>query len=321
MEGPATQEAVGGLIEEFLGRLAGERGASGHTLRAYRTDLSAAAAFFAARGGEPLAGNLLAVDTLALRTWLAGLHRRGLARATVARKLAALRSFFGYLVERGELGANAAREVHGPKAPRHVPPFLSVDEVFRLLDGRGRTKSELAARRDGAILELLYSSGLRVGELAALSVSDVDFGLGVVRVLGKGGKERIVPVGRRAAERIEGYLAGRGARVEKDGPLFTNLRGGRLTARSVRCMVAERSTLSCRRRVGPHALRHSMATHLLEAGAGLRPVQEMLGHASLSTTQKYTHLGVATLMAVYDAAHPRARQDAKGRPKAGERDD
>jgi integrase/recombinase XerC len=291
------------LVAEFLGHLAAERGASAETVRAYRADLLGAAAFFAGRGLKDVA----ALDLAALRAWLAGLRRAGLARSSLARKLAALRSFLGYLVERGICAVNVARQVYGPRLPRQVPPFLSVDEVFRLLDAPGQGRSAEAALRDGAILELLYSSGLRVGELAALDGDSLDFGLGVVRVLGKGGKERIVPVGKRALERISDYLNVRGRRR---GPLFVNLRGARLSARSVRRMVAARSLLSCGRRVGPHALRHSMATHLLEMGAGLRPVQEMLGHASLATTQKYTHLGVARLMEVYEAAHPRARRAA-----------
>ncbi|MFH0809069.1 MAG: tyrosine-type recombinase/integrase [Pseudomonadota bacterium] len=300
------------FIEEFLQYLAVERGASAHTLRAYRADLLDAVLALAAE--IPLEAARL--DVFALRSWLAGLHRRGLARSTVARKLAALRSFLGYLVERGVCEANVARQVHGPRLPRHVPPFLAVDEVFRLLDGEGRAVFSAEARlRDAAILELLYSSGLRVSELAALDVTDVDFDLGVARVLGKGGKERVVPVGRRALDRIRAYLGGRDT-----GALFLNLRRGRLTDRSVRRMVGARSALMghC---VGPHALRHSMATHLLEAGAGLRPVQEMLGHASLSTTQKYTHLSVDRLMAVYDAAHPRATKRNPGRSEERDKKD
>lgn len=299
----------GQLVAHFLEALASERGASPETLRAYRADLTAAAGFFRARG---LAG-WAALDVPAVRSWLAELHRQGLARATVARKLAALRSFLGHLNERGLCAANAARQVHGPRLPRRTPPFLAIDEVFRLLDAPSQARDPQAASRDAAILELLYSSGLRVGELASLNLEDVDFGLGVVRVLGKGGKERIVPVGEKALGRLRAYLESRGGarKIGRQGALFTNLRGGRLTARSVRRLVAARSVLSCRRRVGPHALRHSMATHLLEMGAELRAVQEMLGHASLSTTQKYTHLGEDRLMKVYQAAHPRARHSRK----------
>jgi integrase/recombinase XerC len=293
------------LVAEFLGHLASERGASGHTLRAYRTDLLSAAAFFAAKGAPDMA----ALDVPAVRSWLAELHRGGLARSSVARKLAALRSFTGYLIERGLAKSDAARQVFGPRLSKLAPPFLSVDEAFRLIDAAGWGPDE-ARLRDAAILELLYSSGLRVGELAGLDVGSIDLELGVVRVLGKGGRERIVPVGRRAIQGVREYLelTGRG-----QGPLFRNLRGGRLTDRSVRRLVARRSVESCGRRVGPHALRHSMATHLLEAGAGLRPVQEMLGHASLSTTQKYTHLGVARLMKVYEDAHPRAKAGDKAK--------
>jgi integrase/recombinase XerC len=307
MEGPGTEWEQ--LIAAFLDHLAAERGASAETLRAYRADLLGAAAHFRGQGLADLA----ALDVPAVRSWLAELHRAALARATVSRKLAALRSFLGYLGERGVCAANAARQVFGPRLPRRTPPFLAVDDVFRLLDSPGRGRSKEADLRDAAILELLYSSGLRVGELAGLDTSDLDFGLGVVRVLGKGGQERIVPVGEKALERVRDYLAGRKPRTTgRGGPrsedsLFANLRGGRLSARSVRRMVCARSGLACRLRVAPHALRHSMATHLLEMGADLRAVQEMLGHASLSTTQKYTHLGADRLMGVYQRAHPRAK--------------
>jgi integrase/recombinase XerC len=295
------------LAGEFLAHLSGERGYSPQTLRAYAADLAEAAESFetqGARGPED-------IDLVMLRAWLAGLLRKGKARTTVARKLAALRSFFGWLVSEGRVGVNRPKQVASPRLPRVLPAFLNVDEAFRLIESAGRVaRDPVAGLRDVAIMELLYSSGLRVSELCGLGDSSIDLALGVVRVMGKGSKERIVPVGSKAVEAIEAYRAARAKSMSAGdtGPLFRNLRGGRLTTRSVGRIVSAACLLSgATRRISPHGLRHSMATHLLEAGAGLRPVQEMLGHASLRTTQRYTHMGADWLMKVYDEAHPRAR--------------
>jgi integrase/recombinase XerC len=291
---------------QFLRYLAVERGASAHTLRGYRTDLADCAAFLASRRLGTLAG----ADARTLRAYLAALHERGLARTSIARRLAALRSFFRFLVRRGRASANPAREVSTPKLPRMLPAYLPIDESEALL--RAVPPPTAGSARDRAILELLYATGIRVAELAGLDVEDVnlrDWREGAVRVLGKGRKERIVPVGRKAVEALRAYLAqGAPAGERGSGPLFLNERGGRLTVRSVHRIVRARARAAgLHRRVSPHTLRHTFATHLLDAGADLRLIQELLGHSRLGTTQKYTHVSTDRLMKVYDRAHPRAQ--------------
>jgi integrase/recombinase XerC len=237
-----------------------------------------------------------------VRAYLARLHRRKLAKATIARKLAAVRSCFRFLARRGTLEANPARQVRGPRLGRRLPSFLPVDETTALLN----PEPELSpgGARDRALLELLYASGLRVAEACGLDVDDLDEGRRTVRVLGKGSKERVVPVGESALEALAAYLAMRGRRR---GPLFLNARGGRLTPRSAHRIVRARARRAgIVQRVTPHTLRHSFATHMLGAGADLRLIQELLGHRRLSTTQRYTHVSPEHLMRVYDAAHPRA---------------
>jgi integrase/recombinase XerC len=287
-------------VEQFIRYLSVERAASPHTLRSYRTDLADCAAFLAGRR----LGTLVAADARALRAYLAALHERGLARTSIARRLAALRSFFRFLVRRGRASGNPAREVATPKLPKTLPGYLPIDESEALL--RVVPAPAAGSARDRAILELLYATGIRVAELAGLDVEDVslrDWREGAVRVLGKGRKERIVPVGRKAVEALQGYLGSRGS-----GPLFLNERGGRLTVRSVHRIVRARARAAgLHRRVSPHTLRHTFATHLLDAGADLRLIQELLGHARLGTTQKYTHVSTDRLMKVYDRAHPRAQ--------------
>ena len=285
-------------LAAFLRHLTLEKDASPHTLRSYRSDLLE----FVQYAGAGDAGTWLSdVDPRLVRGYLAHLHARGLDTVTIARKLAALRSWFRFLVRRGVLERNVAREVRSPRPPRKLVSFLPIDEAMALMDARldGATRA-----RDVAVLELLYATGLRVSELTGLDLDDVDRSQQTVRVLGKGRKERIVPYGRRAAGALGAYLAGRGA---ARGPLFANRRGGRLTVRSIHSIV-RRSASACSitRRVSPHTLRHTFATHLLDAGADLRVIQELLGHSRLSTTQRYTHVGADQLMRVYDAAHPRA---------------
>ena len=284
----------------FLRYLALERDASPHTLRSYRSDLAEFERFVGP--GKALD----AVDARTVRGYLAHLHARRLEPASVGRKLAALRSWFRFLVRRGALQRNAAREVRGPRVPKKLVSFLPIDEATALVEGKALRGT--ARPRDLAILELLYASGLRVSELAALTLDAVDRAGRTVRVLGKGRKERIVPFGASAARALEAYLAGRAATC---GPLFTNHRGGRLTPRAIHAIV-RRSAVAAgiARRVSPHTLRHTFATHLLDAGADLRAIQEFLGHSRLSTTQRYTHVGADQLMRVYDAAHPRARARA-----------
>jgi len=286
-------------LEAFLRHLALEKGASPHTLRSYRTDLLE----FTRRGvADASSAWLRAVDARAVRAYLAHLHGRGLDAVSVARKLASLRSWFRFLVRRGVLERNVAREIRGPRLPRKLASFLPIDEATSLVEGRAIGGAE--RRRDVALLEFLYATGLRVSEAAGLDVSGLDRAQQTVRVLGKGGKERIVPYGRRAATALEAYLAERAER----GPLFTSRRGRRLTVRSIHSIVKRSAAASgITRRVSPHTLRHTFATHLLDAGADLRAIQELLGHSRLSTTQRYTHVGSDQLMRVYDAAHPRAR--------------
>ncbi|PYM35442.1 MAG: tyrosine recombinase XerC [Candidatus Rokuibacteriota bacterium] len=288
-------------LSAFLRYLALERDASPHTLRSYRSDLAEFGRFVGPGKG------LDTVDARTVRGYLAHLHARRLEPASVGRKLAALRSWFRFLVRRGALQRNAAREVRGPRLPKKLVSFLPIDEATALVEGKALRGA--ARPRDLAILELLYASGLRVSELAALTLDAVDRAGRTVRVLGKGRKERIVPFGASAARALEAYLADRAA--TRRGPLFTNHRGGRLTPRAIHAIV-RRSAVAAgiARRVSPHTLRHTFATHLLDAGADLRAIQEFLGHSRLSTTQRYTHVGADQLMRVYDAAHPRARARA-----------
>jgi len=296
--------------------LAEGAGVMPRTRQAYARDARQLAEFIAVkRGGKPWGQ----VDADDVRAWLAERLRTS-ARATVGRKLAAARAWFEFLRRAGLVESNPARLAQPPKLEKKLPARLSVDEAFHLVDGPNRPRpgrrddAKATARRlrDAAVLELLYSSGLRVGELAALDRPDLRLDLGVARVSqGKGGKERVVPVGAKAAQALERYLAARPALLAgsagEAAALFLNNVGGRLSVRGVQKIVAaNQDGLAIGRRIGPHALRHAMATHLLEGGADLRSVQEMLGHASLSTTQKYLHLTMDHLLKVYDQAHPRA---------------
>ena len=285
-------------IAAFLDHLAVEHGASAHTVRSYATDLAGFAAFLR-KSGDP---GPASVDTRAVRAYLASLHQRGLARTSIARKLAAVRSCFRFLARRGVVDQNPARPVRSPRPARRLPSFLPKDESKNLLDRP--PEASVAGRRDQALLELLYATGIRVAECCGLDCADLDLSHGTVRVLGKGGKERAVPVGEVALAAIDAYLAVRGAR---DGPLFANLQGGRLTTRSAHRIVSRRASLAgTARRVTPHTMRHTFATHMLGEGADVRLIQELLGHRRLSTTQRYTHVSPEQLMKVYDAAHPRA---------------
>jgi len=299
--------AVEQLIERFIRHLGVERNLSPHTVAAYRRDLAGFAAFLTEdlewpEREERLVGR---IDHLVLRRYLALLHGR-CRRSTIGRKLAALRTFFRYLVREGVLTLNPGELVGTPRAEKYLPRTLSVDEAFALVEKE--VKSDLLALRDRAIMETLYSCGLRIGELTALDVASLDLEAGLVRVVGKGRKERIVPVGRKAREALRRYLDERG-RPAGEAPLFVNHRGGRLTARSIQRGLKPRLLQAgILKDATPHALRHSFATHLLAGGADLRAIQELLGHASLSTTQKYTQVGIEHLNAVYDAAHPRSRK-------------
>jgi len=251
------------------------------------------------------------VDRIGIRKYLSFLHRKN-KKSSIARKISALRSFFKYLVREQVIPSNPAKGVSTPKVEKTLPTTLTVDEAFRLMESpqsifeKSSEGSKERGLRDRAILELLYSSGLRVSELVGLNSNQLDLDLGIVRVMGKGRKERIVPVGRKAVESLEAYLEERGM-LKGEEPIFVNFLGGRLTARSVGRLIKKYTRHSgIFRKISPHSLRHTFATHLLDAGADIREIQEMLGHSSLSTTQRYTHVSMGKLMEVYDKAHPRS---------------
>jgi integrase/recombinase XerC len=285
-------------IEEFLRYLELEKGVSAHTLRAYRKDLTD---FMAHVKTEPEK-----IDMLDVRGFIAEQIRKGLNKTTVSRRLSSVRSFFKFLYREGYMKSNPAKLVSSPRLPKLLPKFLSVDDAFSLVEkpeGIG-----FAPARDRAILELLYSSGLRVGELAGLNVEDINVREALVKARGKGKKERIVPIGSKALDAIKTYLVERILLKSKEKAVFLNRLGTRLTDRGVRRIVVKYArAIAINGSIGPHTLRHSFASHLLQGGADLRVIQELLGHASLSTTQKYTHLDVAHLMDIYDKAHPMAK--------------
>jgi len=289
-------------IATFIQYLRSERNASPHTLEAYSRDLQQFAAFISEQVDPCL--TIRQISHLHIRRYLASVHKL-LAKSSAGRKLAAIRSLFRFLLRRGLLEKNPAELVSTPKKEKKLPFHLNIDEVTTLV--QAPMEPDILSARDRAILETLYSSGLRVSELTGLNVGGLDSGRGTVRVLGKGGKERIVPFGSKAAEALAGYLESRG-NPRDDAPLFTNARGGRLTRRSVARIVDRYMRhLTTMKKASPHTLRHTFATHLLEGGADLRAIQEMLGHASLSTTQKYTHVSIDRLLEVYDKAHPKAK--------------
>ncbi len=288
-----------GEIDAFLRHLERERNVSPHTLRAYRQDLEQFESHTrSALGHAPRAEQ---IDHLVVRSFLAGLHARGLSKVSAARKLASLRTFFRFLCREGRLARNPARALLSPRVTRRIPTHLAVEDVTQLIELEPRTNAEVRLR---AILELLYGAGLRCGELVGLDRDDIDRGARLLRVRGKGDKERIVPFGSRAAEALDAYLA---LRTDGEAALFVSRGGGRLSDRSVRAQLARRlRQTALALRVTPHTLRHAFATHLLERGADLRAIQELLGHVSLSTTQRYTQVNARHLLNVYSKAHPRA---------------
>lgn len=296
----------------FLEFLETQRNASPHTIAGYRSDLAGLVAFITLQRGTAV--DAAAIDHLLLRLYLASLssatdQRKAYSKSSISRKLAAVRAFFGWLTRIGQLAVNPAELIISPKQEQRLPFHLNIDQAVTVLEAPERA-GELAPHRlrDVALLELLYSSGLRVSELTGLNVGDIDYGSGMVRVLGKGSKERIVPVGSKALSAISRYLEQR-ERPDESAPLFLGARGGRIHRRTVAALVSRWSgPVNTFRTVTPHTMRHTFATHLLEQGADLRSIQELLGHASLSTTQKYTHVGLDQLLAVYDKAHPRAQK-------------
>jgi integrase/recombinase XerC len=310
-------------LKAFLEHLRLNENASAHTVRAYESDLSQYLAFLAAHVGKrvsELAPEHL--DHLGARAFIADLNKRGNAKSSAARKLSAIRAFGRYLRREDVIQSDPAALVGTPRRETRIPNHLAVEEMSTLLDAPD-TSGPLG-RRDQAILELFYASGLRLSELVGLDLDDVNLSGRVVRVLGKGRKERIVPFNTTAAAALKAWLADRealradlrpgtrdrgtkGRGTRKPEPLFLNYRGGRLSTRSVDKLVRKYvAACSTRYGISPHALRHSFATHLLEAGADLRAIQELLGHARLSTTQRYTHVNAAQLIETYRKAHPKA---------------
>ena len=287
-------------IDKFIRYLDLEKGASYHTLRAYTKDLKE---FSESVKCEP--SNL---DIIDLRGFIAGQIQKGLNKTTVSRRLSSIRSFFKFLYREGYMKTNPAKLVSNPKVPKLLPRFLSVDDVFSLVEkpeGIG-----FLPARNRAVLELLYSSGLRVSELSGINTDDIRIKESLIKIKGKGKKERIVPVGSKAIDAMKSYIIERMLLKSKERALFLNRMGKRLTERGVRRIVVKYArAIGIHGRIGPHTLRHSFASHLLQDGADLRVIQELLGHSSLSTTQKYTHLDITHLMDVYDKAHPLAKEN------------
>lgn len=301
-------------LKAFLKYLALNRSVSRHTVRAYDSDLSQFLAHAAAGAGVKLRDLApSALDRSAIRSFLSTVNAKGQSRATAARKLAAIRTFLKYLRREDAISSDPGSLVRTPKREVRMPAHLSEQEMVRLLDAPDA--GEPLGRRDKAIVELFYASGLRLSELAGLDLDDVNLSRKMARVLGKGGKERLVPFNNTTASALRAYLKDRdllvgqlaGRRLAKDEALFVNYRGGRLTVRSIDRLVRRYAAAGARPGVSPHALRHSFATHLLQRGADLRAIQELLGHSRLSTTQRYTHIDAAQLLDVYRKTHPRAR--------------
>ncbi len=312
-------DALGSWVEKFLEYLRYQRNASAHTVRNYASDLEQFLSFLTTtpEGEKRPAPDLEQIDNITIREFLGALYQKSNRKSSVARKLATVRSFMKYLAAQDAIRSNPARIVSSPKLEKRLPDYLTIDAVTKLVEAPDI--DTILGKRDRAILELLYGAGLRAGELVSLDIGDISLGEGLVRVTGKGRKERIVPFGRRAAEAIESYLNARanlvcsGRRNSQKDPapseaVFLNFRGARLASRSVGNMVDRYVfILSQKLKVHPHTLRHTFATHMLGAGADLRTIQELLGHESLSTTQKYTHVSVEQLVRIYHSCHPRAK--------------
>lgn len=301
-------------ITQFLDHLRYEKNASSHTIRSYGTDLKQFLGFFTrTEQGKPSTIPLEDLDHLSLREYMGWLYQQGLSKKSISRKVSTLRALFKFLMRTGLATRNPTLQLTLPRLPRHLPVCLETGQVQALLQAPG-TDSD-AGLRDRALMEMLYATGMRVGELVGLNIEDVSLSEQVVRIRGKGKKERLVPFGDAARVAMEAWLPGRQRLLFSARPgrfdnaaVFLNLQGGRLSDRSVR-RVLDRyiQAVSVRLNIHPHTLRHSFATHLLNAGADLRVIQELLGHASLSTTQKYTHLSVEHLMQVYRKSHPRSQ--------------
>ena len=325
--------------KEFARYLSVEKNASRHTIESYLRDITQMEDFFKEKvfcldGGEVDTGK---IDENAIRQFLGYIYKDH-KKVSVARKLASIKAFFKFLVKKGFLQKNPAELISYPRIEKYLPTVLSVDEAKGLVEARNSQESGVRSResknkkhitilRDRAILEVLYSSGVRVGELAGLNMDDIDLNLGIIKVLGKGNKERLAILGEKAKEALKAYLVkksevrslplqavSRGQKSEgRDEPVFLGARGERIYPRAVQRLVKKNALKgNIAKKPTPHSLRHTFATHLMDAGVDLRTIQEMLGHASLSTTQKYTKVSVQRLMEIYDKAHPRAKKTGKG---------
>ncbi len=290
-------------IFDFLTYLRNERTVSPHTLRSYHSDLEQLSAFLGDK-------ELSAVDHQMLRRFIAHLLQDEVKKSSIARKLSAIRAFFRYLNREGFLTSNPARLVATPRREKRLPSVLTADDALRLMESPTAKKpaDDVTVLRDRAVLETLYSTGIRASELIGMNREDIDRADSLIRIRGKGRKERIVPIGPKALDAIGAYMRCLTGSSEI-AAVFLGPSGKRLTARTVqRILENHRKQLGLRQKASPHTLRHSFATHLLESGADLRAIQELLGHASLSTTQRYTHVNLDSLMEVYDKAHPKARK-------------
>ena len=297
-------------IGKFIQYLDIEKGASYHTVKSYTEDLLHWKDYMtqgpkkgvAESGEDP---DIDSIQTQAMLNYVASLFRDRLSKASIARRISTLRSFYKYLLTHDIVKTDPVRDISAPKFIRKIPNFLTIDEIVSLIDA---PRSDLKlGLRDRAILELLYATGIRVSELVALDEGKVNHKEGIIRVMGKGKKERLVPFGSKAKEALEIYLDSKPEAQAWQRPLFQNYRDGRLSARSVHRMVKKYAgKTALKKGLSPHSIRHTFATHLLESGADLRVIQELLGHSSLSTTQRYTHVNLDRLISVYDKAHPRA---------------
>ena len=304
---------MGSIIEDFQSYLEVEKNVSAHTCIAYLADIHEFNSFLLDNNFIKNQDEIINAEPETIREYLSCLYRRKVKKVTVNRKVSSLRAFYKYVLRTGKISHNPAEMIQTLKTEKHMPAFLSVDEMFELL--KTQDDNSVLSLRNRAMLEVFYSSGLRLGELAGLNLNDLDFNQKLVKVRGKGRKERIVPVGEPALTAVGEYLE-KVVQIRKDAdadvlnkPLFMNARGKRITARSIARIVNEVTGKSgIGRKISPHALRHSFATHLLNAGADLRSIQELLGHESLSTTQKYTAVNINRMMEVYDKAHPRTKK-------------
>jgi integrase/recombinase XerC len=293
-------------IKTYKNYLVSERNYSEHTVRAYITDLIQFMNFLKKNNlpADKKNKDITRIEEIDIREFIGRLYNKN-SKASISRKLTSIRNFIEFLIREGKIVKNSAKLVPIPKGEKRTPAFLTVDEVFLLIEKPD--DNQVLGLRDRAILELLYSSGLRVSELNGIKIGDTDLTSSFVKVLGKGGVERIVPIGSKAIDAINYFLEKRDELTPKVDYLFVNSRGGRLSVRSIARIVKKYANLSgIPKNVSPHVLRHTFATHLLGSGADLRAIQEMLGHKSLSTTQRYTHASIEKIMEIYDKTHPRA---------------